>query len=459
MRVRLFVPATIAASLSVGLGWTAGVARGRATEPIAKRVGAAPYEARVRANADHMLEEGQRTFRFDTFGDEAFWSDGLGLDRAIAGQKNGGVGAGVSPKAALALGLKVDMDALPATLVEQIKANKVDLNDPATTIALIRLNSVLGVAGTFDAAGKMTKVGLTCAVCHSTVDDAFTSGIGHRLDGFGNRDLNVGAIVAATPNVSLVAKTLGVDLATVKKVLASWGPGRYDALLDKDGKGMRPDGKQAGTIIPNAFGLAGVNNHTWGGGWGDVTYWNAFVANTELRGKGTFYDVRLSDKTKYPVSARTGSWNQRNTPDLITSKLGALQFYQLSIPAPPAPAGSFDADAARRGEALFAGKARCATCHVPPLFTEPGWNTHKASDIGIDDFQANRTPDRTYRTAPLKGLWTYDKSNGHGAAGPGYYHDGRFRDLGEVVAHYDTFLKLSLTAEQKRDLIQYLKSL
>ena len=459
MKVRIVVPATIAALSAVVLVWKVGVLHGGATKLIGTRPDVAPFDARIRANAVQMLQEGQRTFRFDTFGDEAYWSDGLGLDRAIAGEKNGGIGAGVSPKAALALGLKVDMDALPATLVAQIKANQVDLGDPATTIALIKLNAVLGVVGTFDAAGKMTKVGLTCAVCHSMVDDAFSPGIGHRLDGFGNRDLNVGAIVAATPNVSLVATTLGVDLATAKKVLASWGPGRFDAILEKDGKALRPDGKQAGTIIPNAFGLAGVNNHTWGGGWGDVTYWNAFVGNSDLHGRGTFYDVRLSDKTKYPVSARTGSWNLRNRPDLITSKLAALQFYQLSIPAPPPPAGSFDVDAARRGEALFTGSARCASCHVPPLFTEPGWNTHKASEIGIDDFQSNRTPDGTYRTAPLKGLWTYDKANGHGAAGPGYYHDGRFKDLSEVVAHYDSFFKLSLTAEQKRDLIQYLKSL
>ena len=459
MRIRVVVPAAIVASLAVGMVWKVDVARGRVAAPIGAPVSVTPYDARIKANTQQMLDEGRQTFRFDTFGDEAYWTDGLGLDRAIAGTKNGGVGAGVSPQAALSLGLKVDMDALPAALVDQIKANKVDMNDPATTIALIKLQSVLGVVGTFDAAGKMTKVGLTCAVCHSTVDDAFASGIGHRLDGFGNRDLNVGAIVAATPNVSLVATTLGVDLATVKKVLASWGPGRFDAILEKDGKGFRPDGKQAGTIIPNAFGLAGVNNHTWGGGWGDVTYWNAFVGITDMHGRGTFYDVRLSDKAKYPVSARTGSWNSRNTPDRLTSKLGALQFYQLSIPAPPPPAGSFDVDAARRGEALFAGKARCATCHVPPLFTEPGWNTHKPSDIGIDDFQANRTPDRSYRTAPLKGLWTYDKSNGHGAAGPGFYHDGRFKDLSQVVAHYDSFFKLSLTPEQKRDLIQYLKSL
>jgi hypothetical protein len=445
--------------LIVGASWTVGVARGAAASRAALSRAVAPYDARIRENAQQMMNEGQRVFRFDTFGDEAFWSDGLGLDRAITGEKNGGVGAGVSPKAALALGLKVDMDALPASLVDQIKANKVDLNDPATTIALIKLNSVLGVVGTFDASGKMTKVGLTCAVCHSTVDDAFSPGIGHRLDGFGNRDLNPGAIIAATPKVDMLAKILEVDVPTVKKVLSSWGPGRFDALLDKDGKAMRPDGKQAGTIIPNAFGLAGVNNHTWTGGWGDVTYWNAYVANTELHGKGTFYDARLSNRDHYPVSARTGSWNVRNTPDMVTSKLGALQIYQLTIPAPPPPAGSFDAQAAKRGEAIFNGKARCATCHVPPLFTEPGWNAHKASDIGIDDFQSNRSPDRTYRTAPLKGLWTFNKANGHGAAGPGYYHDGRFKDLAEVVSHYNAHLKLGLSPDQTRDLIEYLKSL
>lgn len=418
----------------------------------------APFDAVIAANMQQMMDEGRRTFRFDTFGDEAFWSDGLGLDRAIEGDKHGGVGGGVSPKTALALGLKVDMDALPAALVEAVKAGKVDMNDPATTLTLIKLNAVLGVVGTFDG-DRMAKVGLTCAVCHSTVDDAFAPGIGHRLDGWGNRDLNPGAIIAATPNVALLAKELKVDVATAKKVLNSWGPGRFDAELDKDGKAFRPDGKQAGTIIPNAFGLAGVNNHTWTGGWGDVTYWNAYVANTELHGKGVFYDRRLSDARKYPVSARTGAWKMRNAPDLITPKLGALQVYQLAIPAPPAPAGSFDVSAAGRGERLFAGKANCSSCHVPPLFTEPGWNTHKASEIGIDDFQSKRSPDNSYRTAPLKGLWTYDKSNGHGAAGPGYYHDGRFADLAAVVQHYNTHFKLGLSAQESRDLIQYLKSL
>ena len=418
----------------------------------------APFDVAIADNIQQMMDEGRHTFRFDTFGDEAFWSDGLGLDRAINGANHGGVGDGVSPKTALALGLKVDMDALPPAVVDAVKAGKVDMNDPATTLTLIKLNAVLGVVGTFDG-DRMTKVGLTCAVCHSTVDDAFAPGIGHRLDGWGNRDLNAGAIIAATPNVALLARELKVDVATAKKVLNSWGPGRFDAELDKDGKAFRPDGKQAGTIIPNAFGLAGVNNHTWTGGWGDVTYWNAYVANTELHGKGVFYDARLSDAKKYPVSARTGAWKMRNSPDLITSKLGALQVYQLAIPSPAPPSGSFDATGAARGERLFAGKANCSSCHVPPLFTEPGWNTHKASEIGIDDFQSRRSPDNSYRTAPLKGLWTRDKANGHGAAGPGYYHDGRFKSLAEVVTHYDSHFKLRLSAPEQRDLVEYLKSL
>jgi mono/diheme cytochrome c family protein len=350
------------------------------------------------------------------------------------------------------------MDVLPAALVEQIKAGKVNLDDPATTLALLKLNSVVGVVGTFDGE-RLRSVGLTCAVCHSMVDDAFAPGIGHRLDGYGNRDLNPGAIVAATPGVGAIAKELQVDLPTVKKVLASWGPGRFDAELDKDGKAFRPDGKQAGTIIPNAFGLAGVNNHTWTGAWGNVTYWNAYVANTELNGRGTFYDPRLNDKKKYPVSARTGAWNKRSTPDLVSSKLAALHLYQLSIPAPAAPATAFDADAASRGKVVFEGKANCVRCHVPPLFTEPGWNLHTGAEIGIDNFQANRAPDNRYRTAPLRGLWTRIKGAGPGASGPGFYHDGRFADLQAVVRHYNSHFKLKLTEREIEDLAQYLKSL
>jgi len=203
-------------------------------------------------------------------------------------------------------------------------------------------------------------------------------------------------------------------------------------------------------LIPPAYGLAGVNLHTYTG-WGSVPYWNAFVANLEMHGKGTFYDPRLSDPTQFPVAARAGFGNVRSTPDLITPKLAALHLYQLAIPAPAAPAGSFDATAAARGEALFNDKAGCATCHVPPLFTEPGWNMHTGAEIGIDDFQANRAPDRRYRTAPLRGLWTHTKG--------GFYHDGRFATLGDVVDHYNATFRLGLSGSDVADLVEYLKSL
>ena len=237
----------------------------------------------------------------------------------------------------------------------------------------------------------------------------------------------------------------------MKKVLASWGPGKFDALLNLDGKAFRPDGKAAATLIPPAFGLAGVNLHTWGGGWGTVTYWNAYVANLELNGRGRFLDARLDSVEQYPVAAKSRLGHKQNDPDMVTAHLAPLQFYQLAIPVPKPKPGSFDATAASRGESIFSGRAGCATCHVPPLFTEPGWNVHKAAEIGIDDFQANRSPDRSYRTAPLRGLMSHAKG--------GFYHDGRFADLTAVVEHYSQFFKLSLTEDEKRDLIEYLKSL
>jgi len=239
-------------------------------------------------------------------------------------------------------------------------------------------------------------------------------------------------------------------VATVKKVLGAWGPGKFDAELLMDGKGFRPDGKTAATLIPPAFGLAGVNLHTWTG-WGSVTYWNAFVAVLEMHGKGTFFDSRLNDTAQFPVAARAGFGNVRSDPDLVTSKLAPLHVYQLSIPAPRAPKGSFDESAAARGEEIFEGQGKCATCHVQPLFTEPGWNLHRPEEIGVDDFQANRAPDRRYRTAPLKGLWTHTKG--------GFFHDGRFATLDAVVQHYDRFFGLGLDRQQMRDLVEYLKSL
>ncbi len=417
------------------------------------------FDRLVTQNAQQMIEEGRRIFRFDTFGDEAFWSDTLKLHQVIAGAKNGGVGPGVSPKTALAVGLKVDMDALPAALVEDVKAGKVNLDDPATTLALLKLNAVVGVIGTFRGDGSLRAIGLTCAVCHSTVDNAFAPGIGHRLDGWGNRDLNAGAIVALSPNLKAVGDPLGADVATVRKVLMSWGPGRFDAELDKDGKAFRPDGKQAGTIIPNAFGLAGVNLHTWTGAWGTVSYWNAYVANTELRGKGVFYDPRLNDPKKYPVAVKTRAWNVRNSPDLVTSKLGPLHFYQLAIPSPKPPDGIFNTEAAARGKIVFEGKGRCAACHVPPLYMEPGWPLHTGKEIGIDEFQARRAPDNRYRTAPLRGLWTRIKGTHPAAGGPGFYHDGRFPTLRAVIDHYNRFFKLKLSEREKNDLVEFLKSL
>jgi len=402
------------------------------------------------ANSARMLDEGKQTFRFDTFGDEAFWSDALQLHRAIEGANFGGVGPGVSPKTALAVGLKVDSDALPGSLVAQLKHGRVNLDDPATTLALLKLNAVVGVKGTFNGDGSLKSVGITCAFCHSTVDDSFAPGIGQRLDGWANRDLNVGVIASLSPNLQPVAQLLGVDEATVRTVLQSWGPGRFDAELFLDGKAFRPDGKSASTLIPPAFGLAGVNLHTWTG-WGSVTHWNACVANLEMHGQGTFYDPRLNDPVKFPIAAREGFGNVRSNPDLITAKLPALQFYQLAIPAPAAPAGSFDATAAARGAVVFKDQAKCAICHVPPIYTEPGWNMHTPEEIGIDDFQAKRSPDERYRTAPLKGLWTHQKG--------GFYHDGRFSTLREVVDHYNSFLGTNLTEQQKLDLVDYLKSL
>jgi len=427
----------------IGAGGASAQTEKEGTSPLG-------FDAVIPNHAERMMKEGQQTFRFDTFGDEAYWGDTLRLHQAIEGAKLGGVGPGVSPATALAVGLKVDVEALPASLIAALKEGKVDLNDPATTLALLKLNSVVGVTGFFNKQGSLRSVGIQCALCHSTVDNSFAPGIGHRLDGWANRDLNVGAIKALAPNLQGDADLLGVDQATLRTVLNSWGPGHFDAELFLDGKAFRPDGKTAAVLIPPAFGLVGVNLHTWTG-WGSVTYWNAFVANLEMRGKGTFFDPRLNDATQFPVAAAAGFGNVRNTPDLITPKLAALQFYQLGIPAPKPPKGSFDEDAAARGKELFEGQAKCATCHVSPLFTEPGWNMHTPEEIGVDDFQANRAPDKRYRTAPLKSLWTHTKG--------GFFHDGRFATLNDVVQHYNSFFGLGLDDKQAHDLVEYLKSL
>jgi cytochrome c peroxidase len=429
---------------------TSGDAQRQTTAAVAAR-----SDDATRLNADRLLSEGMQTFRFDTFGSEEFWGGDLKLHNAIQGQTSGGVGPGVSPKQALELGLKVDMDAVPSKVAAAIKAGEVDLDDPANTLLLLKANAVVGVTGFFNPDGKSLKsVGIQCALCHSTVDDAFMPGIGHRLDGWPNRDLNIGAIIASAPDLRVFATMLQTSEATVKVVLTSWGPGKFDAQLNLDGKASRPDGKPAATLNPPAFGLAGVNNHTWTGSWGTVSYWNAYVANLEMHGKGTFYDPRLDDAAKYPVAARTRQGHEQTGDDRITAKLPALHFYQLALATPDPPAGSFDAAAAQAGKSIFEGKARCATCHVPPIFTEPGWNLHTPEEIGIDDFQANRAPDGRYRTAPLRALWNTEKIHKGG-----FYHDGRFATLGDVIDHYDSHFMLNLSAAEKRNLIEYLKSL
>ncbi|HWR14674.1 MAG TPA: hypothetical protein VN577_07580 [Terriglobales bacterium] len=418
------------------------------------------FDRAILANVQSAITEGRETFRFDTFGDEEFWGDTLQLHKAIEGARFGGIGSGVSPRTALALGLKVDVDALPEALQQQLKKGQVDVDDPAVTLALLKLNAVIGVTGIFNADGSLKSTGIQCAMCHSTVDNSMAPGIGHRLDGWANRDLNVGAIVAAAPNLQPVADLLKTDVATVRAVLNSWGPGKFDAGLLMDGKAFNPQqvsngvvtgtNVSAATLIPPAFGLAGVNLHTWTG-WGSVTHWNAFVANLEMHGKGTFFDPRLDNATQFPIAAANGFGHVRNNPDLITSKLPALHQYQLAIPAPAPPDGSFDKTAAERGDKVFSGKGQCSTCHVEPIWTEPGWNLHKPSDVCVDSFQADRAPDRGYRTAPLNGLWTHQKG--------GFYHDGRFATLNAVVDHYDKCMSLGLSAQDKLDLVEYLKSL
>jgi hypothetical protein len=411
-------------------------------EPPPKRARASVYDPLIVENARAMLAEGRDTFRGDTFGDEAFWGDTLNLHRAIE--------ASVSPRTALTVGLKVDSEALPDDLIGRIRRNEVNMDDPATTVALLKLNAVIGVQGFFEESGRMKSIGITCALCHSTVDDSLSPGIGRRLDGWPNRDLDVGKIVSLAPNLDPFAKLLGVDVASVKKVLLSWGPGKYDAELDKDGKAFRPDGKPAATLLPPAYGLAGVNLHTYTG-FGSVTYWNSYVSNTQMHGSGVFFDARLKEPDQFPVSARSGSWNIRSNQDRVTPKLAALHFYQLSLPPPAPPDSSYDRVAFKRGQNIFEGKAKCATCHVPPLFTEPGNNLHAPPDIGIDGFQADRSPTRAYRTTPLRGLWTHQKG--------GFYHDGRFPKLADVIDHYNDHFKLQLSGEEKKDLIQFLLGL
>jgi hypothetical protein len=421
-------------------------------------------------NAKQLIDQGRHIFRFDTYGDEAFWTGQLQMQQSVKT---------LSPATALALGLKVDSAALSPSVVEAVKHGMVNLNDPAVTLQLIKQNAVLGVVGTFNG-NTLEKVGFTCALCHSTVDNSVAMGIGKRIDGLANRDLNVGAIIATAPNLQPVIDLLhlapqDVSLTDhdVRAVLNSWGPGKFDAELFLDGKAFNPqqvtNGVTTGTnvsgatLLPNARGLAGHNLHTWTGGWGTVTYWNAFVAVNELHGVGTFFDERFDDAPQFPIAAaaKLGHVSVDPDSDQVTGKLAALHFYQLSLPSvQPRPGIDFNVAAAARGDELFSGKANCNSCHHEPLWTEPGWNQHTADEMKIDSFEADRSPGHAYQTMNLAGVFVRERGLFMSPQNKGrFYHDGRFKTLLEVVNSYDQRFNLGLNDQEKSDVVEYLKSL
>ena len=349
----------------------------------------------VISSAVEALDRGRRTFRYDPFGSNLFFSSTLRLNEGPC-RSHSPAGAGVGSQGGI-------RRCCPVRSSGAIRQGTVDLDDPAVTRFLFRRSAVVGVVTRVEGE-SLLDLGITCALCHSTVDDSVAPGIGQRLDGWPNRDLDVGTIISLAPDLSAFTQLLGVDEATVRAVLQSWGPGRFDAHLNLDGQAFRPDGASASVLIPPAYGLAGVSLATYTG-WGSVTYWNAFVANHEMSGLGAFSDPRLKDADRFPVAAAFGFDQVRAQPDLITSKLADLHQYQLALRAPRPPDGTFDEAAAARGSNVFAGKANCARCHVPPLYTEPGYNLHAPEEVGIDSFQADRSPTGKYRTTPLPGLW------------------------------------------------------
>ena len=423
-------------------------------------------------NSQQLLDQGRQIFRFDTFGDQAFWGGQLQMQQVINQ---------LPPSMALSLGLKVDSRALSPSQVEAIQHGRINLSDPAVTRQLIQQNAVVGVVGFFDSGNTLKSVGFTCALCHSTVDNSVAPGIGTRIDGLANRDLNVGAIIATAPNLQPVVDLLrlapadsSITADQVRQVLNSWGPGKFDAELFLDGKAFNPQQVTNGVVtatnvsgaalIPNASGLPGHNLHTWTGGWGTVTYWNALVAVIELHGVGTFFDERFDDATQFPIAAaaKLGHLSVDDPDkDQVSSKLGPLHFYQLALPSLHPRAGiDFDADAAERGDQLFSGKAQCNSCHREPLWTEPGWNQHTADEMKIDAFEANRAPGHAYRTMNLAGLFVRERGLFMFPQNKGrFYHDGRFQTLLDVVNSYNERFNLGLTDQEKRDLVEYLKSL
>ena len=386
-----------------------------------------PGQTAIRPHSAHEprgIKEGREIFRFDTFGDEQLWTDTLRMHEVIPT---------VDPATALAVGLKVDVEALPDAVIAALRAGEVDLTNPAVTVELLRLNAVVGVKGTVED-GQLTQVGVTCALCHSSVDDSFAPGIGKRLDGWANTDLNVGAIVALSP---------ALDDAT-KAEFNAWGPGMYDPRHHAfDGMNIIPlNSPSLPIVIPPIYGLKGVGFETFTAD-GPISYWNSYVGVGQMGGQGNFSDPRIGLSIE-------------QTPDLVTPKLRALLEYQLSLRAPTPPMSSLDQQAVARGKKLFRNDARCSTCHQGPRFTDvlsgPDPSVpflHNPADVGMDPAYAERTATGKYRTTPLRGLLQHAP----------YFHDGSAPDLLAVVEHYDTLFELNLSAAQKADLVEYLKSL
>ncbi len=375
-----------------------------------QRADAAIPVASVDAQADpKLIAQGREIFRYDDFGDWRFWTDTLRLNDAVET---------LSPKAALGLGLKVDGDLIPADVLKAVQANPALLDDPATTRQLLTLNAVVGVKATV-AGDQITRLGITCALCHSTVDNSVMAGIGHRMDGWPNHDLAVGTIVSVAPGLP----------ADLKPVYASWKKGFYDPRFNIDKK-------NGPLVIPPAYGLQGVELETYTGE-GPISYWNNYVGVTQMHAHGSFKDDRLN--LNIVVAPQE---------DEIKAKLPALRQYQLSLNAPAPPANSFDAAAAARGKAVFTGAGRCASCHTGARFTDDK-TLHAPSETGADPGYAERSTTKKYRTTPLRGLWQHAP----------YFHDGSAATLADVVERYNTNLKLGLTAAQKTDLVEFLKSL
>lgn len=381
------------------------------------------------ANQDARIAEGREIFRNDTFGDEQLWTDVLRMHEVLPS---------VDPATALAVGLKVDVDALPPSIIAALRAGQVDLKDPAITIALLGLNAVVGVKGTVDDAGRLTRVGITCALCHSSVDNSLAPSIGRRLDGWANTDLNVGAIVALSP---------ALDAAT-KAEFRTWGPGKYDPRHHYF-NGTTIVGLNSPSlpiVIPPIYGLKAAGFETFTAD-GPISYWNSYVGIGQMGGKGTFSDQRIGVTIQ-------------QSPDQVTPKLPSLLAYQLSLRAPEPAPGSFNVEAARRGQDVFENQARCASCHKGPAMTDvlrnifgsgrgPAPFLHDPASVGQNPAYANRSATRKYRTTPLRGLLQH----------PPYFHDGSAPTLAAVVDHYERVFGLNLTAGQRADLIEYLKSL